>query len=428
MKLALIILVDALVLFLLFGHTLTRRFQSRARRRLGLLRDYERHLRHLLHRERDLMSAAQTQRLTTAIAEIRAGREAGADTLDDARLERMQAELVQSMTPRRHAWLREYLEVFVVALGLAFGVRGLYLQPFKIPTGSMEPTLFGIHFEELDEPMRRHAVQRFFDYVHHSRRHVDVVVRRAGRVESISRAKPAIPLFPATIIEIAGERYRLPGTEDAVLRYCPKIREFLRKPAGQRGDGLHYDEGEVLARGYLALGDHLFVNRTRLNFTEPKRGDVTVFLTDDIRDPDGGDLGGRYYIKRLVGLPGDELLIRDRKLHLRRPGDAAFTVVDGDVNPAFERLYGFRGGYRGYSHLPGSAFLDSESATFTVPSNHYFMLGDNSENSKDSRAWGTVPRRNLVGRAMLVWWPFSRRWGPIDRIEPLGFPSPPTQR
>jgi signal peptidase I len=55
------------------------------------------------------------------------------------------------------------------------------------------------------------------------------------------------------------------------------------------------------------------------------------------------------------------------------------------------------------------------------------MLGDNSESSSDGRYFGPVPRENIVGRACFVWWPFSRRWGLVDRAEPLSEPTPPTR-
>jgi signal peptidase I len=60
---------------------------------------------------------------------------------------------------------------------------------------------------------------------------------------------------------------------------------------------------------------------------------------------------------------------------------------------------------------------------YTVPEDHYLMLGDNSRFSMDSRYFGPVPRRNLIGRAWLVFYPFSRRVGVVDRNEPLDMPT-----
>ena len=72
-------------------------------------------------------------------------------------------------------------------------------------------------------------------------------------------------------------------------------------------------------------------------------------------------------------------------------------------------------------------YLKNNTDVFTLDDDEYFMLGDNSENSQDSRFWGIVPRQNIVGRANLVYWPFSRRWGFTDNIEPENFKSLPTK-
>jgi signal peptidase I len=60
---------------------------------------------------------------------------------------------------------------------------------------------------------------------------------------------------------------------------------------------------------------------------------------------------------------------------------------------------------------------------YMIPADHYFMLGDNSSFSLDSRFFGAVPRRNLVGRSWFIFWPFSRRWGLTDRLPPLDIPT-----
>jgi len=88
-----------------------------------------------------------------------------------------------------------------------------------------------------------------------------------------------------------------------------------------------------------------------------------------------------------------------------------------------------KGGYHG--HLSGMGTCGFASGEeFTVPEDNYLMLGDNSRFSMDSRFFGTVPRRNLIGRAWFVFYPFSRRLGPVDRNnvlnEPTGLPGEST--
>ncbi|NOY83179.1 MAG: signal peptidase I [Kiritimatiellaeota bacterium] len=432
-------LVDAALFYFLFGHSLVRRFAPRRYRVRWRLKDYERVLRRRCDFDRDRLTAQEAATLEERIRELRTARRTACVADREACLAGIETEASALIPPRKGGWVREYFEVFVVVLAIVFGFRTLFLQPFKIPTGSMQPTLFGIHFERTKPEDIPGAAGRFFGYLNQSRRYVYTTIEKAGYLERIYPAPPPEPVpgfrlgivrffFPATVIQIEGVKYILPGAPENVRKYCDKVYRYLMLGGPETQGGLYFEKGEVLACGYLELGDHLFVDRTRFDFTEPRRGDITVFLTDGIRDTDGTSLEGRYYIKRLVGLPGDELRIRDHRLYLRKPGEDRFALVDASIRPGFERMYTFKGGYRGYSHFPGSTYLKTNNDTFKVPEDSYFMLGDNSENSKDSRFWGTVPRRNLVGRAFLVWWPFTRRWGLVDRAAPLPFPTPPTMK
>jgi len=426
-----IVLFDLLLFWLLIGHSLWRRLLPRRYRVRQSLKETQHHLAHHLRVNRDLLRAPQLARLQAEIGTLQAWRSSADTAQAAAALEALQDDWDRLLPPRRFPRVKEYLEVLVVAFALAFGVRSLFLQPFKIPTGSMQPTLFGIHYEKLSEPPALNAVQRFFEYLHYSKRYVYCQVQESGFVE-IAPARPAIPLFPRIDVTIGGVRYRLPGACEVQQDSAGRRFYVTPYPAINEAYWRHVPvtQGQVLACGYLELGDHLFVDRTHFFFSEPKRGDITVFLTDGIMSPDGTPLAarGRYYIKRLVGLPGDTLLIRDHQLYVKSPGSPEFKLVDGGVTPAFARIYSHQGGYRGYCHFPlDSRHLLNADDPFTVPPDHYFMMGDNSENSQDSRFWGPVPRANLVGRAALNWWPFSRRWGLVDRAEPLTFASPPTR-
>ncbi|MBN2448944.1 MAG: signal peptidase I [Lentisphaeria bacterium] len=415
MSLVWIVLLDLLLIYFFCGHSLVRRLYTRRARVRAELRDLERHYRHLILKDRDILPAESLASLEAAAVEVAGARASAALSAAEACLQRHRTDNPVVLPARSHPWLRENFEVLVVALGLAFGVRALFLQPFKIPTGSMQPTLFGIHFVPSAEPLRLNPVRRFFGYLNYTKRYVDIAVRSEGYLDlsSVRLRRPSIPFFPSSQVTVGDVTYRVPGAPDDVLKYLRQVH----------GLGAYLRRGDVLVRGALQLGDHLFVDRTHLAFSEPRRGDVMVFVTDGITREDGSSLGGRFYIKRLAGMPGDTLRIEDGRLYVREPGAAEFRLVDGQDDPGFPRIYSHQGGYHGYTNHDRAPFLRSPEATFTVPEGHYFMLGDNSGFSLDSRFWQTVPRRNLVGRALWVWWPFTRRWGLVDRLEPLDFPT-----
>jgi signal peptidase I len=415
----LLIAFDLLLFYIVGGSALVRRLLPRRRRLRAQLRELRRHFAGLLRRQRDVLSPEQQSRLRQTVADIEAARRQPRTPEElEALLTRLEQEDAQVVPRPKNAWIREHVEVIVVAVALAFGIRAMFLQPFKIPTGSMQPTLYGIHFIATDEPSSAGRLRRFFDYLHYSKRYVDIVASQDGYIESVAPAKPAIPFFPATVLKIGGVTYRFPGDQRALQQ---QLRMYQTDDAGR----LFYHKGDVLARGYLMLGDHLFVDRTHYSFAEPRRGDITVFMTDGITNANGSPLGGRYYIKRLVGLPGDTLRIRNNQLYVKTKGSDDFRPVSGTDNPAFERIYSFKGGYAGHVQDNRGVYLTADDATFEIPPNRYFMMGDNTKNSLDSRFWGTVPRENLVGRPCAIWWPFSRRWGGADQNLPLAAEGTP---
>ncbi len=129
----------------------------------------------------------------------------------------------------------------------------------------------------------------------------------------------------------------------------------------------------------LRVGDRIFVNRFVYKFSEPVRGDLAVFVypEDESRD----------FIKRIVGLPGEEVQIKNNSIFING------EKVESD-NPVSE------------FHYYGIGQFGSDA--LFIPDKNYFVLGDNSGNSQDSRYWGFVPEENLKGKAFLIYWPPER--------------------
>jgi signal peptidase I len=165
----------------------------------------------------------------------------------------------------------------------------------------------------------------------------------------------------------------------------------------------------------LLVGDFLLVNKVVYGaqipgtqahlpaLEHPRRGDVVVFLAPN--DP------GKYYVKRLVGLPGDTLQMRAKQLFRDgRPVHEPYAIYtdfgDDPTYPAMMWQLDYLAGHVDRSHYRPSR---DNWGPIVVPSHRYFMLGDNRDDSEDSRYWGFVDDSAVEGRPLIVYYSFNPR-------------------
>jgi signal peptidase I len=180
----------------------------------------------------------------------------------------------------------------------------------------------------------------------------------------------------------------------------------------------------------LLVGDWLFVNKlvygpnvpfTSVNlpgYAEPKRGEVVVFESPYQADEAAiGNEATPTLVKRLMGVPGDTLYMRQGVLHVngsaRRQGYAAASNPLGDpneVSPLFEWQRQYTLTQSRFGPAPARPTHDNWGP-LVIPAAHFFMLGDNRYNSKDSRYWGLVPRGNIRGRPLFVYYSYDTEAG-----------------
>lgn len=297
--------------------------------------------------------------------------------------------------PSRFPRLRENIEVLVVAISLALACRTFLIQPFKIPTGSMQPTLNGVLASPALAPA---ASDRFpanlVKLVLFGKRYVEVRAKASGRVEFVRSPT-------------GGDAFRIGGIIHPVhLSWLPGPRpdpdrsfHFFVEP------GAFVQKGDLLASGYLTGGDHVFVNKLAYRFGRPARGDIIVFDTNFIPSPANPSQSvarDTFYIKRLAGLPGESIAIADDH-HLLADG------VPVTAPYPFRRLLEDPA-YDGYALQPASLLRTSADA-IPLADDAFLPLGDNTHSSLDGRYFGGVSLRALVGPAFCVYWPLGPHFG-----------------
>ena len=320
---------------------------------------------------------------------------------------------------------RENIEVFVVAAIMALAIRTFFLQPFKIPTGSMEPTLFGIEpVPSVEQPPN--LLVQVYEFLIHGKTYSRVVTQHGGIIDALTPGSFTIWL-DYTDVHIGDE-----------------VDRIWIRPSDVRGklglrEGMQLNPGDVLANYVTQTGDQVLVDKLTYNFRPPHRGEVFIFKTSGIpglaNEAGPNQEGSEDFIKRCVGLAGDIVEVKPPVLYIQRGGEGKSSPATGA--PAFAKEFAQSDNYPGYSLVefgdgsvgstctgvtedtsrpidprdPASIFNKNNSQTYVVPVDCYWAMGDNSPNSKDSRYWGGVPRQNLVGHGYFVFWPFTSRWG-----------------
>lgn len=229
------------------------------------------------------------------------------------------------------------------------------------------------------------------------------------------------------LLDIAffSKRRKADESEHAVIEYSKSffpmlflvffLRSFLYEP-------FQIPSGSMIPT--LKVGDYILVNKFSygvrmpvfkkklFDIGEPKRGDVVVFFPPNI---------DKYYIKRLIGVPGDkvqyinhELFINGEKIKYEQLGADELIEYGGQLgqrcsykNDTYQVVKEYLGDQPHIMQKCEMPTRLSTNGSWTVPEGHFFMMGDNRDNSKDGRVFGMVPEENLVGRAFAIWmhWP-----------------------
>lgn len=288
--------------------------------------------------------------------------------------------LVQSYRPVRRIGWHGWLALIIVTVCLNAAVKSTVrrvVHSFSIPTSTMAPTICGMRTEAIESSVRP----------------------RTGVLARYLWGRRYIRWETATSGILTGPHYRYEGSPLWGYKVGSDVKWLPRSAERHFELGRPVAAGDLLFSGYLVEGDHVMVEKLTYKFRQPKRGEIVVFRTDGIRDLAAGE----FWIKRVVGLPGETVQI-----------DPPHLLINGEKvtePPIFARIASQEDGYGGFqlSKDPQRhTFLDTTESQVVLDADEYFVLGDNAANSHDSRYWGPVPRKNVIGRVTRICWPLDR--------------------
>lgn len=409
------------------------------------------HVNKLLQHQRDILSPKAISEVEASMKEIDDAIAANADKAAlEKKMENLEETANQWIKPYPNAAWRENVEVLLVALAVAMGIRTFFLQPFKIPTASMQPTLYGITSKNLlveteyKKPTGWGAVK---DWVGGGS-YLSFKADEDGTFNGISKPLRFLIFNIKQTLWFNGKPHNfwfvpdtgggmplqlgLPQTLQAIfanLDADSQGSDLEMRMGVPRGTSFH--KGDDVLKVKIISGDHLFIDRVSYNFVPPGRGDIVVFQTKGIPEERREQFNippDEFYIKRLVGLGGETLSLKQdyTVTGVPRAGDlsAGHLVVNGQPLSAathhFENLYSFSDPPRGTTTLEyhenryyGHAMIGALAPgnEFHIRPDYFFVMGDNTMNSLDSRYWGDFPQDKVIGKAFFVYWPINQRFG-----------------
>lgn len=186
------------------------------------------------------------------------------------------------------------------------------------------------------------------------------------------------------------------GAVAVVLALKAWIVNPYRIPSSSMEPTLHCARPAVGCESHFS--DRVLANRFIYHFRNPRRGEIIVFQTPHNKQGEdraalacGGE--GGTFVKRLIGLPGDKIKEDEQGfIYIESPGSRRYVKLKEPYVPADRR---------------GSASNELPQP-WIVPKGEYFFMGDNRQASCDSRVWGPVPRKNLIGKVFFIYWPPNR--------------------
>lgn len=253
----------------------------------------------------------------------------------------------------------------------------------------MQPTLYGITEKETATLDSKNPLATVVNMVFFGERHLEVRAKADGHIRTTLGYDGTEKLYyqpnpdDTITIYIGGVAHKIPIK---LVQYC-RFGEEIRA-------------GESIVQRVVKSGDYILVNRLKYNFIRPKRGDITVFDTRDLTHPQVRN--NAYYIKRMVGLPGETISVAPP--HLLVNGENA-------TDPRFAKIFtnqdysGYQFGSSDSRPLP---LIGKPGDSIVLAKDEYLFFGDNTNQSLDGRYFGAVKRKRILGPAFFVCWPLDR--------------------